>query len=457
MNPWLAGHLFWPLTERLVGRDTMRRFDDLCRSERWSTERRRDLQARKLRRILRSAAQHCPFYARRFRDAGLDPADPHLGPDDLRCLPVLARAEIREHLHEMTWSGCPGGPLLYNTGGSSGEPLRFHVDRFRNAADTAARLRARSWWGVAPGDREILLWGAPTELKTNDRVRRCRDALLNQSILNAFDMTAETMSAYLTTIRDRRPVCIYGYASSLALLARHAQENGQPLTSSGLARPRAVFATGEVLLDQDRQAIESVFGAPVAVEYGSRDGGFTAMSCRAGHLHAADENLIVELLDDNGQPVAAGEAGRITLTHLEALAMPLIRYAIGDLARQPPKTALPCRCGRNLTSLAEIRGRLTDQIVCREHGQLKHMHALSLIYVLREAEGLAQFRVLQPSIDRLEIEVVADHRFTSLVERDVEQSLRRRMGEGVTIIIQRRDRIPPTASGKHACVVSQVR
>lgn len=457
MNRWLAGHLFWPLTERLIGRDTMRRFGDLCRSERWPAQRRRDLQARKLRRVFRSAAEHCPFYARRFREAALDPMDPRLELSDLQRLPVLTRVEIRDHLSEMTWSGCPGKPLPYSTGGSSGEPLRFHVDRFRNAADAAARLRARSWWGVMPGDTEILLWGAPMELKNRDRLRSCRDALLNQSILSAFDMTAKTMDTYLAAIRRRRVACLYGYSSSLALLARHALATGRPPRSPGSKGPRAIFATGEVLLDQDRQAIESAFGAPVAIEYGSRDGGFTAMSCSAGYLHAADENLIVELLDDDGRPTAPGNVGTITLTHLEALAMPLIRYAIGDLARRPPETAQPCPCGRSLTALAEIRGRVTDQIVCRERGELKRMHALSLIYVLREAEGLTQFRVVQPSIDHLEVEVVANPRFTSLAERNVREALRRRMGEGVTISIQRRDRIPPNPAGKQACVISHVR
>jgi len=456
MNRWLARRVFWPLTERFVGRDTMRRFDDLCRIEHWSAEQRRDLQARKLRRILRSAAEYCPFYARRIRQAGVDPADPSLGLENLQRMPVLTREEIREHLGEMTWSRCPGKPRPYNTGGSSGEPLRFYVDRFRNAADAAARLRARSWWNVMPGDPEILLWGAPTELKANDRLRQYRDAFLNQSILNAFDMTAETMDAYLAAIRSRRPTCLYGYGSSLALLARHALESGWTSDSSGPIGLRAIFATGEVLIEPDRQVIESAFGAPVAIEYGSRDGGFTAMSCRSGHLHTADENLIVELLDDSGHPVAPGEIGRITLTHLEALAMPLIRYAIGDLARRPAQTALPCSCGRNLTALAEIHGRVTDQIVRREHGRLKRMHALSLIYVLREADGLTQFRVTQPSIDRLEVEVVANDRFTPLVEHNVEQGLRRRMGDDVTISIQRRDRIPPNASGKHACVISHV-
>ena len=215
------------------------------------------------------------------------------------------------------------------------------------------------------------------------------------------------------------------------------------------------FVTGEVLLEQDREIIAAMFGKPVVVEYGSRDGGFTAMACPSGQLHIADENLIIELLDPAGQQVAPGEIGEITLTHLDAFAMPLVRYRIGDLARlADPGTS--CPCGRAHAVLTEVHGRVTDHIVCRQGSTVRRMHALSLIYVLREAEGLAQFRVTQPSMDRLDVEVVPDARFTTRQEQLVENRLRQRMGDNVTIRIHRRDHIPPTASGKHACVVSKV-
>ncbi len=453
--PWIAGHVFWPLTERLRGRDTMRRAAQLARSDRWSADRLRELQQHKLRRVLQSAARHCPFYAQRFGDAGLDADDPRLSPADLERLPPLTRADIREHHAAMTWRACPGGAQLYQTGGSTGEPLQFHIDRFRSSADAAARWRARGWWGVRPGDPEVLLWGAPFELTRNDRLRRLRDTLLNQYLLNAFNMTAATMDGYIASIRSLRPACLYGYASSLALLARHAADRGLRPGDLGSDRLRAVFVTGEVLLERDREVIAAMFGKAVVVEYGSRDGGCTALACPVGRLHVADENMIVELLDPAGRPVAPGQIGEITLTHLEAFAMPLIRYRIGDLARSADHGAV-CSCGRAHTVLAEVRGRVTDHIVCREGATIRRMHALSLIYVLREAEGLAQFRVTQPSLERLDVEVVPDARFTLQQQRLVEDRLRQRMGDGVTIRIHRRDHIPPTASGKHACVVSEV-
>ncbi|MGB4257801.1 MAG: AMP-binding protein [Phycisphaerae bacterium] len=455
MNRWLAGNVFWPLTERLMGRDTMRRFRALTASQHWSVNELAVLRNRKLRRLLNAAGQHCPFYARRFREAGLCPDDPNLTVEDLRRLPVLERHTIREHLHEMTWIGCPGGAYPYSTGGSSGEPLRFYFDRPRQAADWAARWRARSWWNVRPGDPEILLWGAPVELKTQDRLKACRDRLLNQLLLSAFDLTAERMDACIAAFQRRRPICVYGYPSSLALLARHALDRNLPPGGLGSPRLRAVFVTGEVLLPHDRQTIERAFGAPVVVEYGCRDGGLLACGCPAGRLHVPEENVIVEVLDPStGRPVSPGQTGDVVVTNLDCLATPMIRYRTGDLATFGGHG---CACGLTSTTLLEVTGRKTDQIVCPTPQGLKHMHALSLIYVLREVEGLRQFRVIQRSLNALDVEIVPGAPFTDQAEKSILQGLRQRVGPQMNIRILRRERITPTASGKHACVISEVK
>ncbi|NLX12115.1 MAG: phenylacetate--CoA ligase family protein [Phycisphaerales bacterium] len=456
MNRLLAGHLFWPLTERLRRRDTMRRLGQLRQTKNASAAELHRLRQSKLQRLVQLAAQHCPFYTARFLRSGFDPCDPRLDVEDLHRLPILTRDEISEQLEAMTWHGCPrGGPQPYSTGGSGGKALKFYFDRSRAAADQAARWRARGWWDVRPGDPEILLWGAPIELKANDRLRQWRDGLLNQRILNAFEMTEQTMGSYVQTIREQRPMCLYGYASSLALLARYALDNGIPAGGLGSARLRAVFVTGEVLLDTDRTVIEQAFGVPAAIEYGCRDGGLLAHACPAGTLHVPEENVIVELLDEGDRPVGPGGIGYVTVTHLEAFAMPIIRYRLGDLARAADQSR-HCSCGSTLASIAEVRGRLTDHIVRREGKHLRRMHALSLIYVLREAEGLRQFRIVQPDLDRLDIEVVTDDRYGPQTEQDIRDGLRRRMGEQVDIRIHRLDRIEPTASGKHACVISHV-
>jgi len=454
-----AGHIAWTLTERLRGRDTMARLQVLTGSQLGGPAALGAIQAVKLRRLLTLAARHCPFHRERLAQAGIDPADPSLDPGVLRHLPPMTRGDVRDHLAEMTWAGVPGGLRPYSTGGSTGEPLVFYIDAARQSADWAARWRARGWWGLKPGCREILLWGTPARPGWKDRLRVLRDRLLNQRVLNAFDLSDRAMDIYIRRLRRCRPECVYGYASSLALVGRHARRRGFGPGALGSASLRAVFVTGEVLTESDRLDIAEAFGAPVVVEYGSRDAGFIASGCPRGGLHIAQENVIVELLDPEGRPAPTGESGEVTVTCLESFATPLIRYRLGDIARLsvPAGESRSCPCGLALERLEEIQGRVTDLIVCRNGGGgIRRMHALALIYVLREAAGVRRFRIVQQTPDDLTVEVEADAAFTPQVRDQVIRRLRERLGPQTRVTVRCRDRIPPSASGKHAQVVSRL-
>ena len=77
----------------------------------------------------------------------------------------MDKTDAATHRDGIAWRDVPGGAFEYNTGGSSGEPLIFYFGRWRQASDAAGRMRARRWWGVEPGEREVYLWGAE-ELNT---------------------------------------------------------------------------------------------------------------------------------------------------------------------------------------------------------------------------------------------------------------------------------------------------
>ena len=145
--------------------------------------------------------------------------------EEFHNLPTMDKKDAQLHGSEMVWKNVPGGLHQYSTGGSSGQPLIFQFGRLRQASDAAGRIRARRWWGVNVGDPEVYLWGAPVELNKTDRIKTIRDRLLNQLVLNAFAMSPEMMGLYLQAIKQFKPKCIYGYASSIVLLAAFAQNN----------------------------------------------------------------------------------------------------------------------------------------------------------------------------------------------------------------------------------------
>lgn len=59
-----------------------------------------------------------------------------------------------------------------------------------------------------------------------------------------------------------------------------------------------------------------------------------------------------EAMREDGTPSAPDETGRVLVTPLHNLAMPLIRYDIGGAA----EVGAPCPCGRGLPVLTRILG-----------------------------------------------------------------------------------------------------
>ncbi len=442
----LIGGAVYRLQEQLLRRPSFSYLHELEQSQWLPREQLEQLQMQKLQRLLISALQHCPWHAERIKASGLDLSSP-LVLTDFQKLPTMDKADAAINLDRLVWREVPGGAFRYNTGGSSGKPLIFYYGRQRQASDAAARMRARRWWGVEPGEREVYLWGAPVELSKTDRIKTLRDRLVNQLVLNAFDMSAAHMDAYIQAIQSWQPRCVYGYASSVALLAAHAKERGIRIM---LPKLRVVCTTGEPLFPHQRSLIQEVFGVPVANEFGSRDIGFTAHETPHGQMLLTSESILLEVLDSNNQPVKPGEVGEAVMSGLCSEAQPFIRYRTGDLVRLGEES---CRDGRGLHVISEVMGRSTDFLV-KSDGTI--MHALAGIYVLRAVEGVAEFKLIQHELRELEVLVVRNIKWREEALRKIEMGLKERMGEDMNIQIRLVDNIAPEASGKHRYVVSHV-
>ena len=67
------------------------------------------------------------------------------------------------------------------------------------------RLRAHRWFGLEPGEREVVLWGSPIEVTRQDRVRALRDRLINSTLLSAFNMGEAQLAQYGRLIAEQAP------------------------------------------------------------------------------------------------------------------------------------------------------------------------------------------------------------------------------------------------------------
>lgn len=418
---------------------------DMEASQYWSLEQLERLRTKRLKDLLEHAGQHVPFYRELFAKIGFDSASVS-STRDIERLPFLTKAEIRAHTEAMK-SDQANDLARFNTGGSSGEPLLFYIGRERVSHDVAAKWRATRWWGVDIGDPEIVLWGSPIELTSQDRMRYWRDALMRTRLLPAFEMSAEKVAGYVDEICRTRPTMLFGYPSAFAHIAQYAQARGIRMDNLGI---QVAFVTSERLYDHQRELIERTFNCPVANGYGGRDAGFIAHQCPSGGMHLTYEDVVVEIVDPQGNVVPAGTSGEIVVTHLATRDFPFIRYRTGDVGTLDTNA---CACGRTLPLLKEIQGRTTDFLVAK-NGTV--MHGLSLVYVVRDVPGVQQFKIIQENLDLTRILLVVNDTFDKSSVHAIEQGAKARLGQDVQISVELVSAIEPEKSGKYRYVVSHV-
>lgn len=441
----LVANALFPLHEKLKGHNTTEVFLAMERNQWLSPQEIKDLQTRRLREFLQNIGRNVPYYRSLFAELKFNPATVS-SPDDLRVLPLLGKPEIRANMEQLKFEGAKG-LQRFNTGGSSGEPLIFYLDSERVSHDVAAKRRATRWWNVDIGDREIVVWGSPIELGAQDRLRQARDLLFRTELLSAFEMSETNLKSFLKTIAQKRPKMIFGYPSSISLIAKFAADRNIVLDNLGI---KVVFVTSETLYDYQREQIELTFGCPVANGYGGRDAGFIAHQCPQGSMHITAEDILVETVNEDGLNVGAGHPGELVITHLATSAFPFVRYRTGDIGILSENA---CACGRGLPVLEEIQGRSTDFVVAQDGSVL---HGLALIYVLRDLPEVKSFKITQETRNSICVQVVPGTGYSKETESRIDSEFKKRLGMSVAVNFESVASIPAEKSGKYRFVVSHV-
>ena len=444
MYTGLVSNVLFPLHERLKKHDSVAVLKALEASQWWSPEELEQYRLKKLRAFLQYIQEKVPYYQKLFKSLEFDPQIQSLS--DLSQLPILEKSHIREHIDD--FKSVEAGELKRsNTGGSSGEPLVFFMGRGRISHDVGSKWRATRWWDVDIGDKEMVVWGSPIELGAQDKVRMIRDRLLRTTLLPAFEMSDEKLAQFINDIRAFKPKMLFGYPSSLSLIARYARNQQIAMGDLGI---KVAFVTSERLYDDQRNIISEVFACPVANGYGGRDAGFIAHECPHGGMHISAEDIIVETVGRDGQPVANGEVGEVVVTHMASHDFPFVRYRTGDMAVLDDAK---CTCGRGLPMLKEIQGRTTDFIIAA-NGTV--MHGLALIYILRDLPEVGLFKIVQESLDKTRVLIVPAAGFAQDMIPKIQEDFKRRLGDAVQVDVEIVDNIPREKNGKYRYVVSKV-
>ena len=451
-------HLLLPIGDLVYGSNVARQLRNLQKNEFLSNEAIREIQDKKLQKLVRHCHDTVPYYQRLFCELGVNPDDIRCR-EDLQVLPVLTKQTIRDHYSEMFSTAISEKRRRSeSTGGSTGTPLRYCTDKKEWSLQRASTFRAWKSYGLALGDKVFSIVGNAITQKSGLSLKSLYDhVIVRNHKYSSADMSDACQQQLLENFKKIRPSAVRGYGSTLVVFARYLNKVGY--------RPvgiKAVLTTGEVLLPNYRMELEQVFNAPVYDAYGAGDGGIVSHECAAHKgLHITEELCVIEITDKSGNVLPDGETGFVTATDLGNYVFPFIRYQVGDMSYIETEE---CPCGRHTRRFGEIMGR-AGKLLFNKQGvpisptMLPIMLYPNLDYHSQqnqlEYNKIDRFQIRQDSEGDIQILLKMKEGSDELTIMDsiVENYQRHFVDSKVSLTIV--DDIPPLPSGKEDYCVSE--
>lgn len=367
-------------------------------------ERLRDLQLRRFREQATYAYDQSPFYRDKFDAAGVDPTDV-TSFEDVRRIPTTSKEELRGAQEGEPF---PYGDLLavapeavteyHQTSGTTGAPVR--------QADSWSDWE---WWGDCWA---TVLWAQG--FRPDDRVF----VPFSYNVFVAFwaghyaceRIGAEVVpggnlsSAQRVRKMDELDATAFMSTPTYALrLAEVAHEEGFAPEAMAVER---ILCAGEpgASVAGTKHRIEREWGARVFDHAGATEVGAWGFSCRGNSvgLHMNEAQFLVEVLDEDGDPVAPGERGELVVTPFDRTAQPYVRFELNDLIELASHEI--CNCGRTFRCAeGGILGR-TDELT-KVNGVLLSPTAVE--DTVRRYDHVAdEFEIVIHEHDRKDVDVV---------------------------------------------------
>jgi len=434
--------IYFPFFETLKKRNTHALFKGSLASQWLHQDNLRNSREQSLNQLLKHAVSNCDYYK---RYEGLFDLEDGV---DITRLPILTKNDIKLNYSSLISSEYRNRIWKKTTGGSTGQPLQFAYTNESYQWRVAMSKRGYSWAGAWPGAKQAYIWGV--QLDNFSRLQKVKESVHHfidrHLYFNCFEFDEPAMTRCLAEMNRFKPECVVGYTNPLYNLALFIGKN-----SKIRFRPKGVICAAEKVHPFQREVIERVFGAKVFNTYGSREFMLIAAECEMHEgLHISAENLIVEIIKDDGTQARDGEVGRVIVTDLHNYGMPFIRYEIGDLGIATSKM---CSCGRGLPLIADVVGRSLDVIRTPEG---KIIPGEFFPHLMKDCVGIKKYQVIQENIKNIVIKIVPDHDFNEHVEYKIYKEVLKILGDNMDINIEITKDIPLTKTGKLMVTISKV-
>jgi len=424
----------------------------LKESQWFSTKKINQIQLNQLKRLLKFASESVPYYKNSNDKKLLNIASF----DDFKKLPLLTRSDVQKEGGNLNSTNLPKNQVCTSSvvsSGSTGRPVRVNVTNFTQFNWHAFTLFEHLWHGrelksklaiirrimsdgiaMPPEGKYINSWGPSTDILYDTGP----SVVLN--IRASIDEQIEWL------IREE-PSVLLTYPSNLYALAKRFIEMG-----ISLKKLKDLRTFGEVVTESTRKICNDAWGLKINDIYSSQEVGYIAFQCPENNTyHVQPENVLVEILNDDGQDCLPGEIGKVVITALHNYATPLIRYVLGDYA----EVGSECRCGRKTQSLNRILGRSRNMMVL-PNGKIKWPLIGTIFDGSETYTTVQQYQVVQKKPDKIEVLIVVPEKLNNSDEALLKNRIQTSLGHPFNIDIVYTDKIERSKGGKYEDFISEV-
>ena len=324
-----------------------------------SAEEIRSFQEARLHEAIDYAYTNSAFYRELFDSCKIRPADIRTI-EDLRRVPVTTKQDLQLRNKDFLCVDSSQIVDYVTTSGTLGEPVVFALTE--NDLDRLGYNELSSFTMAGCSRNDIMQLMTTIDRRFMAGLAYWLGArALGMGVIRVGNGIPELQWNTINSIHPTVCMCV---PSFLMKLIAFAEENGIDYRSCSL---RKAICIGEALRQPDGNL--TTLGSRIHEKwpelelystYASTEmqASFTECSCHCGN-HVPADLIIVEFLDDEGNPVAEGESGEVTITTLGVEGMPLVRFRTGDICIHYDS---PCACGRNSTRLSSVIGRKGQMI-----------------------------------------------------------------------------------------------
>lgn len=259
-----------------------------------------------------------PFYRDLYRSHDVNP-EKFKSFDDLKYLPVIKKSDLLSYGLELR-SSCRDNRLLVNTGGSSGQPLDFHIEPSSIPHEWAHMHQIWKKLKFKQSDLKIVFGG-----RANVRNIVEYDSARHQLNLDIYAGWPVVANRLLEIFNRYKPKYLHGYPSSIFDFVIWLDINRHPLLPMLRKNIEGLFLGSEYPSPVLRHQVERLLGCKSVSWYGHTERSVLA------YEREKYGNYYPFLSYGFSEAIENGEGSRLIGTSYYNHASPLIRYDTGDL------------------------------------------------------------------------------------------------------------------------------